>query len=270
MPKCTDDIHHIGAHLWRHNRCKHVGFVCSIERLAALKQEFVDEYHRFPCQPSQSRLFSHPTVRHHPPVIRNLSTWAGDGNCCSFRGGNVDSLWSLENKRVLGRVAPMCFGLIESVLKLSTQGWLYAKSSATFSARAGGNSGRIMLFPVSCRVWESLKKKRRKKKRAKPALGSISIWINAARSPIFKAAARMPERHNTAWINRAIVWSDFGIFDVLFSLRVHLKCLLEWHGLVTLDPGASVKDHTFYPLQFARPRMSKVIAKQIAWCSRQL
>lgn len=133
------------------------------------------------------------------------------------------------------RVASPCLCLIERPQTVHTRVAVSKVKCHIQHPVKGENSGRIILFP-SAAVCGSLWKRRREgtggKKRAKPALGSISFWINPTRdissAQYLRRPRRWPERCNTGVINSSIVWNAFCI---LLSLCALLKWQVSWTAI---------------------------------------
>lgn len=111
---------------------------------------------------------------HHPPIIQNFMT--GDGDCCSFHGWHIDSLYGAQNINI-------CWHYVSCGGQGGTGAFEpdWASSNCPHKgdckqsqvAHSRENSGKIILIPISCCVWESLKKKKRKKKE----LNQLWDWL---------------------------------------------------------------------------------------------
>lgn len=111
---------------------------------------------------------------HHPPIMQNFMT--GDGDCCSFHGWHIDSLYGAQNINI-------CWHYVSCGGQGGTGAFEpdWASSNCPHKgdckqsqvAHSRENSGKIILIPISCCVWESLKKKKRKKKE----LNQLWDWL---------------------------------------------------------------------------------------------
>lgn len=130
---------------------KHVCSACLIEHLAAIHPR---ECWRTPVASAWQPLppvLPQPEHRWPPPAAGLTSS----GHCCSFHGGNIDSLYEAQkNKCVLAFPhvwASYGNRLTATVLTLSTLALPGSKVKQCVERPAGGGkSGRIMLLPVSC------------------------------------------------------------------------------------------------------------------------